>query len=160
MPDPREIAGLTVSTPENPRAGRGVPIVPIRCLLMDTASHQPVRSGKPAVVSATAALAALSVALLLTMPAVTATGQTLRASSESEATRVALAQLRESLSEAARALAGVDRVAVQPAAMADRPTLGRTLQTQRVWVFRSDHEPASLLTPMRESLLNLPPPTR
>ncbi|MEM9754053.1 MAG: hypothetical protein AAF916_11810 [Planctomycetota bacterium] len=120
----------------------------------------PARSGKPTVVSATAALAALSVALLLTMPAVTATGQTMRASHEAETTRAALAQLRESLNEAARALAGVEKHEAR-AIVADRHTLGETLAEQPVET-RAHAEPALPVVFLRgrEALLNLPPPTR
>ncbi|MEM7576809.1 MAG: hypothetical protein AAF328_04970 [Planctomycetota bacterium] len=128
--------------------------------LMERFSPHPARSPKPAVVSATAALAALSVALLLTMPAVTATGQSLRATQESEATRAALAQLRESLNEAARALAGVERSEGQPAA-ADRHTLRETL-AERPTVRPEHAEPdldSELLRGLA-TLLNLPPPTR
>ncbi|MEM8784171.1 MAG: hypothetical protein AAGE65_15150 [Planctomycetota bacterium] len=112
-------------------------------------------------VSATAALAALSVALLLTMPAVTATGQTLRASHESETTRQALAQLRESLSEAARALAGVEKRETRAlAAVADRPTLRDALEVEPLRQAVLDDRRANHVTQLSETLLNLPPPTR
>ncbi len=120
-------------------------------------------SSKPAVVSATAALAALSVALLLTMPAVTATGQSFRGASESDATRAALAQLRESLNEAARALAGVQvRNVGQPAAATDCPTLRDTLAGEplRARPLAGDGVVFSPPAPLRDALLNLPPPTR
>ncbi|MEM1446634.1 MAG: hypothetical protein AAGF84_11290 [Planctomycetota bacterium] len=129
---------------------------------MERSPIQPAapRSSKSTVVSATAALAALSVALLLTMPAATATGQGFRASHETEATRAALAQLRDSLNEAARALACVERSEGQAVA-ADRHTLRETLAEQPA--VRPLHaEPDLDAESIRgiAALLNLPPPTR
>ena len=124
---------------------------------------EPLQSGlpkRPTVVSATAALAALSVALLLTMPAVAA-GTSTRPTPTPDTARLTLEQLRDSLNEAARALAGVEKPSVRPqVAVIDRPTLRVTLRAERFQTLTPDTPHRPHATPLRASLLNLPPPTR
>ncbi len=109
-------------------------------------------------VAPVATIAALSVALLLSVPAAGGSHSTPIEPTRQAATRDALASLIETLNDAARCLAGV--TAQKAGVVANRPSVAKpVIATAERHAAPRDSAVLPNTPPLREALRNLPPPT-